>query len=112
MMAPGFTETIYGRGIGPFFASLLSNISGIIPVSLAEILVVVFVARQLSGVIKGFSEIRNDDRQFTNAICGWCSASWRRPRHRSYNLLPTVGIQLRSPFPREFASSGTAPMPK
>ena len=67
-MAPGFTETIYGRGIGPFFASLLSNISGIIPVSLAEILVVVFVARQLSGAIKGFSEIRNDDRQFTNAV--------------------------------------------
>ena len=68
MMAPGFTETIYGRGIGPLFASLLSNISGIIPVSLAEILVVVFVVRQLSGVIKGFSQVRNDDRQFSNAV--------------------------------------------
>ncbi|SUZ62118.1 uncharacterized protein METZ01_LOCUS14972 [marine metagenome] len=68
IMAPGFTETIYGRGIGPLFASLLSNISGIIPVSLAEILVVVFVVRQLSGVIKGFSQVRNDDRQFSNAI--------------------------------------------
>lgn len=68
MMAPGFTETIYGRGIGPLFASLLSNISGIIPVSLAEILVVVFVVRQLFGVIKGFSQVRNDDRQFSNAV--------------------------------------------
>ena len=68
MMAPGFTETIYGKGIGPLFASLLSNISGIIPVSLAEILVVVFVVRQLFGVIKGFSQVRNDDRQFSNAV--------------------------------------------
>ena len=68
VMAPGFTEAIYGRGIGPLFASLLSNISGIVPVSLAEIVIVIFMARQLSGAVKGFSQVRNDNRRLVNAV--------------------------------------------
>ena len=110
-MAPGFTETIYGRGIGPFFASLLSNISGIIPVSLAEILVVVFVARQLSGVIKGFSETRNDDRQFTNAILAGVLRLGADLGIVVTTFYLLWGFNYARPLSRA-ASSGTAPMPK
>ena len=67
-MVPGLTETIYGRGIGPLFASLLSNIAGIVPFSLAEIIIVVFVGRQLLGAAKGFGQVRNGDRRLANAI--------------------------------------------
>jgi len=68
VMAPGLTEAIYGRGIGPLFASLLSNIAGIVPFSLAEIIIVVFVGRQLLGAAKGFGQVRNGDRRLANAI--------------------------------------------
>ena len=67
-MVPGLTETIYGRGIGPLFASLLSNTAGIVPFSLAEIIIVVFVGRQLWGAAKGFGQVRNGDRRLANAV--------------------------------------------
>ena len=68
VMAPGLTEAIYGRGIGPLFASLLSSITGIVPFSLAEIVIVVFVGRQLLGAAKGIDQVRNADRRLANAL--------------------------------------------
>ena len=55
---PGVTETVYGRGIGPLTASGLSRITGLVPLSLAELLIVAFVARQLWGVVRGFTDAR------------------------------------------------------
>ena len=68
VLAPGLTETVYGRGIGPLFASMLSSIAGIVPFSLAEIVIVIFVGRQLLGAAKGIGQIRNGDRRLTNAV--------------------------------------------
>jgi len=68
VMAPGLTEAIYGRGIGPLFASLLSSITGIVPFSVAEIVIVVFVGRQLLGAAKGIDQVRNADRRLANAL--------------------------------------------
>ncbi len=68
VMVPGLTEAIYGRGIGPLFASLLSNIASIVPFSLAEVVVVLFVGRQLLGAAKGFGQVRNGDRRLANAV--------------------------------------------
>jgi hypothetical protein len=68
--APGVTEAVYAGGIGPFFASLLSSISGIIPWSLAEIVVAGFVARQFGGIVVGLVDVLNGDRYLSNALAG------------------------------------------
>ncbi len=68
--APRITEAIYADGIGPLFASLLSSIAGIVPLSLAEIFVAGFIARQLWGIIVGVGEVRNGDRYLSNALAG------------------------------------------
>ena len=68
LLAPSVAEIIYGQGIGPLVASVLSNLSGMAPFSLAEFVVVAFVARQLWGAAKGIAQLRNGDRRLANAL--------------------------------------------
>ncbi len=44
---PQFTECVYANGIGPPVARLLASVTGIVPVSIAELALVAFIARQL-----------------------------------------------------------------
>jgi hypothetical protein len=68
--APRLTEAVYGGLIGPLFASLLSTVTGLIPISLAEIAVAGFVVRQLWGAAAGLDAVRNGDRYLSNALAG------------------------------------------
>ena len=65
---PGVTEAMYGRGIGPLTASGLSRLTGLVPLSVAELLIVAFVARQLWGVVLGVTQARDGERGWGNAI--------------------------------------------
>ena len=65
---PTLSEVIYGRTIGPLFVSLLSSLTSVVPISLAEIVIFAFLARQLYGAIKGAAEVRNGDRRLSNAL--------------------------------------------
>jgi len=67
--APSTAETLYGR-LGPTFASALSRISGIVPFSVAEVVVVAFIVRQIWGLAKGWREVRHEDRRWGNALAG------------------------------------------
>jgi hypothetical protein len=60
--APGLAERIYGNGIGPLLASMLSSLTGTVPVSLAELLVLAFLVRQLWGLAGGIAEVRAGER--------------------------------------------------
>jgi hypothetical protein len=68
--APGLTEAVYGNGLGPLFASILSTLTGLVPVSLAEVAIVAFVVRQLWGASAGLLAVRNGERLFSNALAG------------------------------------------
>jgi hypothetical protein len=65
---PGVTDAVYSRGIGPLLASPLSSLTGIVPISLAELLVVGFIVRQLWGLGTGIAQVRNHDRRLGNAL--------------------------------------------
>ena len=65
---PGATETVYGRGVGPFVASLLSRLTGIVPLSLAEILLVGYVVGICWGLFVTIRAVRNRDRRLGNAV--------------------------------------------
>jgi len=67
---PRVTEAVYGNVVGPLVVSLLSTITGLVPISLAEIVVVGFVLRQLWGATTGLSAVRNGDRFLSNALAG------------------------------------------
>lgn len=68
--APGLTEAVYGNGLGLLFASILSTLTGLVPISVAEILIVAFVVRQLWGAADGLLAVRNGDRFLGNALAG------------------------------------------
>ncbi|MEZ4417588.1 MAG: DUF3810 domain-containing protein [Gemmatimonadota bacterium] len=58
--APGFTERVYARGIGPVLIEPLSRLSGLLPFALGEWLTALYVgalmvmgARGVSGVLSG-----------------------------------------------------------
>jgi len=67
---PGLTEAIYGNGLGPLLVSILSTVTGLVPVSLAEIFIVGFVVRQLWGAANGFLAVRHGNRYLSNALAG------------------------------------------
>ena len=68
--APGLTEAVYGNALGPLFASVLSTLTGWVPISVAEIVIVAFVVRQLWGATEGLLAVRNGDRFLSNALAG------------------------------------------
>jgi len=67
--APSIAELVYG-GLGPTVSSALSRITGIVPFSLAEVVIVAFVVRQLWGLARGWREVRHEDRPLANALAG------------------------------------------
>lgn len=68
--APGLTEAVYGNALGPLFASVLSTLTGWVPLSVAEIVIVAFVVRQLWGATQGLLAVRDGDRFLSNALAG------------------------------------------
>lgn len=56
--APHMAEDAYAATVGPLFASTLSRATGWIPFSLTEILVVLFLVRQIRGIAWGLTMIR------------------------------------------------------
>jgi hypothetical protein len=67
--APAIAELIYGA-LGPTLASALSRLTGVVPFSLAELVIVVFVLRQLLGLARGWKDLRTRERPFGNALAG------------------------------------------
>jgi hypothetical protein len=65
---PGVTETVYGRAAGPFIASLLSRFSGVVPLSLAELLIAGYLLWLCGSLFVAIGEVRNRDRGLANAI--------------------------------------------
>jgi len=65
---PGIAETVYGRGLGPFIASLLSRLTGIVPLSLAELLIVGYVVWICWALFAAIRDVRNRDRRLGNAV--------------------------------------------
>lgn len=68
--APSLVETVYAGFVGPLLASLLSAITGVVPFSLIELLVVGLVLRQLWCLARGFDEVRKGERGWGNALVG------------------------------------------
>jgi hypothetical protein len=66
--ARGVDEALYGRGPGVWIAYGLSRATGWIPVSLAELVVVAVVARQLVGAGRGLGQIRRDRRSLPRTV--------------------------------------------
>jgi len=50
---PGLAEATYGERIAPAVAWGLSRVTGVIPFSVAELLIAAFLARQLIGATRG-----------------------------------------------------------
>lgn len=65
---PGLTDSVYGRAVGPALASVLSRVTGIVPLSLSGILVVLFVGRQLVGLGRGLRDFHQGARHATNSL--------------------------------------------
>lgn len=65
---PAVAERVYGDGIGPVIASLLSRLSGVIPLSIAELLIVAFLIRQLAGAARSIAGMVRRDRGIGNAV--------------------------------------------
>jgi hypothetical protein len=56
--SPAVVEAWYASSVGPFLASFLSRATGWIPISLLEIILALFVFRQLHGIAWGLSMMR------------------------------------------------------
>jgi len=67
---PSVVETVYGGFVGPLLASFLSAITGVLPFSLIELLVVGLVLRQIWCLGRGFDQVRNGERSWGNALAG------------------------------------------
>ena len=67
--APSIAELVYG-GLGPTVSSALSRITGIVPFSLAEVVIVAFVVRQLWGLARSWKDVRHKERPLGNALAG------------------------------------------
>lgn len=67
--SPAIAEIVYGR-LGPTISSALSRITGIVPFSLAEVVIVAFAVRQIWGLARGWREVRHEDRPLGNALAG------------------------------------------
>jgi hypothetical protein len=64
---PGFTEATYGTRVGPALSWALSRASGVFPFSIAELLVAVFLMRQLHGLATGLYACVRGRRSVRNA---------------------------------------------
>ena len=76
---PNFTEVVYGSSIGPRISWTLSLLTGFIPFSIAEILVLGFAGKQL---VSGFRALRQV----------------RSPVHSTKNALKNTGLTLARDF--------------
>lgn len=56
--APEWTEALYGSRIGPWTARMLSLLTGWVPITVFEILIVVLAVRHLRGWIHGVRHVR------------------------------------------------------
>ncbi len=56
-LMPGVAETVYGRALGPILTALLSRTTGLIPFSVAEIVLIGFLARQVHGAWRGTAAV-------------------------------------------------------
>lgn len=63
---PTVAEMLFGA-IGPTLSSGLSRITGLVSFSLAELVIVAFVVRQLWGATRGWRDLRDGARTVSNA---------------------------------------------
>lgn len=67
---PNLVEPVYGRGVGPVLALVLSRISGVLPLSLAELVGIGFLLRQILGAVSGLVALARRQRSWLNALAG------------------------------------------
>ena len=65
---PGVAEALYGEWVAPGVAWVLSRITGPLPFSLAEIVIVAFVSRQAVGAARGIVPAIRRRRRWRNAL--------------------------------------------
>lgn len=63
---PDITDAVYGNALGPLLASVLSTITGLVPLPLVELVIVLFVGRQLVGLGRGLLDFHRGARHATN----------------------------------------------
>lgn len=69
-LAPGVVEAVYGGRVGAAIAWPLSRASGLIPFSIAELLIVAFLARQVVGGGVAAWDLARRRRHWPNALAG------------------------------------------
>ncbi|MGD8330920.1 MAG: DUF3810 domain-containing protein, partial [Acidobacteriota bacterium] len=67
---PSLVETVYGDFVGPLLASSLSAITGVLPFSLIELLVIGLVLWQVWCVARGLGEVRRGERGWASTLAG------------------------------------------
>lgn len=65
---PALTESLYGKGIGPRLALMLSSLTGIVPLSLGEFLIAAFLLWQVVSGILGLRHVYLGQRRLKNAL--------------------------------------------
>ena len=64
---PQFAEATWGEWVAPGVAWALSRITGIVPVSIAELAIAAFCVRQIHGLAGGILDVARRGRSFGNA---------------------------------------------
>lgn len=67
---PVVVERAYAAGVGPVVASTLSNVTGLVPFSLAEALSIGYVSWLLAAGWRALRRVRRHDRRLRNALAG------------------------------------------
>lgn len=68
--APHLVEEVYGRRIGPAAAWLLSRLTGVVPVPIAELLLAGYVAWLAASAIRALGQVRAGRRGALGAVAG------------------------------------------
>ncbi len=65
---PGVTETLYGSRIGPLLAWTLARVTGVLPFSLVEMLLAVWISGRLALAARGIVNAARGRRRWRNAV--------------------------------------------
>lgn len=65
---PALTESLYGQGIGPPLALMLSALTGVVPLSVAELLIAAFLLWQVVSGAMGLRHVYLGQRRLKNAL--------------------------------------------
>ena len=69
--APSVTESVYGAGVGPVVVRVLASLTGWVPFSLGELLVIAYGLCLIRMVWRGAFALRSRERSLGNALASW-----------------------------------------